>query len=138
MPLYVMAQFKFFCATESEVNGARPATIARRFHRGKYGWLIVHRYSHRDIRITGTTLPAHAPVPCGYLEAPPDGAIQFKEWLTGEADALGIKPHTLYMRVKRGRHPAPEFFRGGRLRNEYVVPVKNIPQKHGLVKTTPT
>lgn len=56
------------------------------------------------------------------FESAPVGALQFKTWLDEEATKLGTTRHALYMRIKRGRHPKPKMFRGGRSRAEFVIP----------------
>lgn len=46
-------------------------------------------------------ISSHSPAPASMTKMP------FKEWLSLESRMLGIKPHTLYNRIHRGKHPKP-------------------------------
>ena len=50
--------------------------------------------------------------------------IPFKEWLLAEAAKLNIKPHTLEMRLHRGKHLYPAGLQRGRKRAVAVVMLK--------------
>jgi hypothetical protein len=125
MPIYLMTPLKSFLATEAERNDVCPRTVHDWVKARCYGWLVFHRQSKRRIFVTGTTLPftirPTRTLRVRYSEPPPH-AVQFKTWLGDKARELGIERHTLYMRIKRGKHPAPTMFRGGRSRDEYVIP----------------
>lgn len=125
MPIYLMTPLKAFLATEGERNGVHPRTVAEWVRSRCYGWLVIDRRSSRTVLISGTTM-RFTKKPNSTrgktLERPPSNAIRFKEWLDTEAVKLGIKRHSLYMRIKRGNHPGPTLFFGGRQRADYVIP----------------
>lgn len=50
--------------------------------------------------------------------------IPFKQYLTYESRMLGIKPHTLYMRILRRKHPLPIVQRDEHNRIRLVVSSK--------------
>lgn len=58
--------------------------------------------------------------------------IPFKQYLTHESRMLGIKPHALYMRIVRRKHPLPVVQRDER--NRIKVVVSNRPEHCRWVK----
>jgi len=58
--------------------------------------------------------------------------IPFKQYLTHESRMLGIKPHALYMRIVRRKHPLPKVRRDEH--NRIKVVVSNRPEHCRWVK----
>lgn len=51
--------------------------------------------------------------------------IPFKEWLHEEAARLSIKPHTLAVRLNRGRHPWPAGLKRGKRGRAIAIVIHN-------------
>lgn len=100
---------------ESQRRQVTPRHIQTWLYTGRYPGLQVRRVNQRVVLIQTPTPAPVFPIRLRGIRKPrpsrakilisPAGSMPMKDWLAAEAIRCGVKPHTIYMRLARGRYP---------------------------------